>query len=155
MRVVFLDIDGVLNSSKLWERPYNESESPLHMLDEENVARLAKICKTAEAHIVISSSWRLAYGLADIRGYLKAKGLTPEIEHSNVLDKTPYLATRRRSDEIEAWLKGTLNRPESFVILDDDETADVEGRLVKTVFSEGGLLDEHVAKALEMFGVKD
>ena len=62
-------------------------------------------------------------------------------------------STWRRSagDEIASWLHG---RPEveSFVVLDDDsDMTAVQDRHVKTSF-DGGLLDEHVERAIQMLG---
>ena len=52
MKVVFLDIDGVLNSNRFWENCKNIDEE----IDDTAVARLAKIVNATNSIIVLSSS---------------------------------------------------------------------------------------------------
>lgn len=58
MKVIFLDVDGVLNSQDLFERCGEE----LVPIDEENIRYLKEIVDATGAQIVLSSSWR--YGWA-------------------------------------------------------------------------------------------
>ena len=53
MKVIFLDVDGVLND-QMWLHLLMDSE-----IDEVRVARLAEIVKATDAKIVLSSSWRV------------------------------------------------------------------------------------------------
>jgi hypothetical protein len=64
MKVIFLDIDGVLNSERLMNRRLSEGlkydcdEELYHNIDEIEVERLANFCKEYNVKIVLSSSWR-------------------------------------------------------------------------------------------------
>lgn len=65
MKVIFLDIDGVLNSERLMNRRIHEGfnydcdDETYHNIDEIEVRRLANFCEENNIKIVLSSSWRL------------------------------------------------------------------------------------------------
>jgi hypothetical protein len=63
MKVIFLDIDGVLNC----DRTPNPRKFP-YVVDRRLLARLKKLLKRTRAKVVLSSSWRL-----DPVGLLAAK----------------------------------------------------------------------------------
>ena len=60
MKVIFLDVDGVLNSQQLFEKCEDDQ---LISVDEDNIKNLKTIVDATGAKIVLSSSWR--YGWAD------------------------------------------------------------------------------------------
>ena len=62
MKVIFLDVDGVLNSQQLFEK---SEDAQLISVDEENIKNLKKIVDATGAKIVLSSSW--IYGWAEHR----------------------------------------------------------------------------------------
>lgn len=122
-KVIFLDIDGVLNNDK------HVPGTPV--IDESRVAYLAYVVASTNARIILSSSWKRAWLRFVQNGYhatgrydgdlellkklfdrydLVVDGYTPES------DSGPYA----RPHEIRAWL---LDHPNvtSFVILDDDD----------------------------------
>lgn len=141
-RVLFLDVDGVLNHAGLRER-WLETH---RVIDEECVARLKRIVDATGCEIVLSSTWRLHHdGRADVAFALKPYRL-------RLYDWTPDLrATVERWKEIRAWLDRPQNRDvTAFVILDDEQDADVDGRLVQTDFYNGGLRDEHVERCIAL-----
>src|SRR5579864_2263254 len=113
MRVIFLDIDGVLNTPNTWgKRPFGEAlERPL-------VERASQLVKDTDADVVISSTWGKIHSIGAIIGWLAAKGFEPT---NRIVDVTPDLENRAR--EIEAWL---FKRPNvtAWVALDDDTAAD-------------------------------
>lgn len=106
MKVIFLDIDGVLNN-------YN-SLSFCRGIDVKNMAVLKKILKESEAKIVISSYWRLS-GLDFVIEALKEYG----IDEADIIDMTPIIRYVARGYEIQAWLDEKGQDVSSFVILDD------------------------------------
>ena len=60
-KIVFLDIDGVLNSDAFADYMLMEDNVDIFnedMLDERAIAQLKKIVESAKAEIVLSSSWR-------------------------------------------------------------------------------------------------
>ncbi|RYE85652.1 MAG: hypothetical protein EOO75_16720, partial [Myxococcales bacterium] len=81
--VLFLDIDGVLNSAAWLGRfpgrcltlPGDAAE----MLDPEAVRRLERIRQATGCRVVVSSSWRHALPLAEIERLLRQHGL--RVEH--------------------------------------------------------------------------
>lgn len=97
-RVIFLDIDGVLNS-EAWLRKlddqhrqlgHNEPTRPKHettcecyrlenQIDRDAVARLNRLVAQTEAKIVISSSWRKLLDPPELHRVLAAHGLVAEI----------------------------------------------------------------------------
>jgi hypothetical protein len=115
MIIIFLDVDGVLNTNNSllkhgWDR-----------IDPDKVAHIAAIVKNTAAEIVISSTWRLnARDLSLVHAALAAEGL-------EIFDTTPEdLNAHARYVEIKAWLD---DYPEvtKFAIIDDDpDAADAE-----------------------------
>ena len=108
-RILFVDIDGVLNSVDSAER-FQTSD----ILDPSAVGFLRATTEKHEAEIVITSTWRLASGwLALVVGAFAEAGW----ENPPIIGATPELPGVRGS-EIAAWL--TENPTESFIIIDDD-----------------------------------
>lgn len=137
MKVIFLDIDGVLN-------PFS------HLSPEGNFSKIA--CKhlnallegCPEAKVVISSSWRHR-GLDVVKDVLKRNG----IDCDRVIGMTDETNHDDRGHHIERWLKD--HSVEKFVILDDDsDMTDKEyTKLVKTN-SWIGLTEKDVKLALDI-----
>jgi hypothetical protein len=148
MKVVFLDIDGVLVTYGSLRRSASGSHAKP---DRGCVVALNSVLQRTGAKIVVSSTWRLA-GLASIRQTLNEWGVRGE-----VIGITPNLTRKlgavfvstKRGDEISLWLASHPD-VDRFVILDDD--SDMNGlsdRLVKTNFTEG-LTGEHAHRAIAM-----
>ena len=136
MKVIFLDIDGVLN---VISQEHDEYGSLFHPKFVEN---LKTIIDQTDAKIVISSSWRKS-GLVIMQEMWKHRNLPGE-----VIDVTPTLKLQRgggiqfwndklnkhptqqvhgysipRGCEIDYWLRNEayhFDSVESYVILDDD-----------------------------------
>lgn len=141
MNVVFLDIDGCLNSRAFYDRV---GLIPHPWLDPEAIARLDRLCREADARIVLSSYWR---GDPRTDGWLYERGLTRGI----IVGQTPYCgATGNRGGEIAEWLVDTPLVVDRFVILDDgDDMDDLLPYLIQTDHATG-LLDCHVERAVKM-----
>lgn len=62
-KIIFLDIDGVLNTERQHDRCVNEGITPVdgfgYAFDPIAVANLKRIVEETGADIVISSSWKL------------------------------------------------------------------------------------------------
>jgi hypothetical protein len=157
---VFLDFDGVLNHAA-WFKTRRERRKPDDWrwddlsFDRVCVERLNRLLAQTAARVVVSSSWR--YG--DVRGG-RVVCKTPQWLESLlrrhgfnglVLDVTPILGGMR-GGEIRAWLDARAEPGAAFVILDDEDYAQLDGRLVQTDFTAGGLLDVHVDLAIRMLG---
>ncbi len=158
MKVVFLDIDGVLNSQRWFDAQENEGhvgfdpesdEMWLSMLDPECIARLNRVIAEHEAKVVISSSWRNLLEPERIHRLLAAKGFAGEVIGATTTSQG-LVPTRRtqRGDQIAHWLATATVA--SFVILDDDEDmVHLAPRHVKTTWSLG-LTEEDAARASEL-----
>jgi hypothetical protein len=146
MKIVFLDIDGVLNSKAYWMKIRGPGVDVDDKLDPEAIKRLNRIIAVSGARIVLSSTWRMGYvnDMPGLRQLFVDNGIA-----GDVIDITPIDA-RTRGEQIQDWLnkqeKGSI---ESFVIIDDDSDMGkrLSKRLIKTSF-EFGLLDEHVLAAI-------
>lgn len=138
--VVFLDIDGVLNSVASRKRyPAGDERK---FIDPDAVKRLNAIAEATGCVFVLSSMWRVGAGLVRTREMLAAAGFTGKI-----VDETPLLFRERR-DEIADWIEAE-HAGGPIAILDDEEVGDLAPRLVRTDF-ETGLLDEHVHRVVAL-----
>lgn len=112
MKIIFLDIDGVMNS---FNGIIKRGGQALRDLHEEHFEVLKWIIQQTNARIVISSTWRIGNTLEDLKEILN-----PHINSEIIIDKTPNLH-KERGNEIQAWLDNNSQFViESFVILDDD-----------------------------------
>ncbi len=154
MKVLFLDIDGVLNSHRT---AYAFGGFPFDVdkhrsrFDEVAIALVRNICTAAGAQIVLSSSWRTDKDWERIGASLNLP----------IVDRTPYLHPGPRGEEIAAWLSA---HPEvrCYAILDDDGDMLEEQipRFVQTTHEDGltfalatklaGLLDTTTSDALRI-----
>lgn len=145
IKVIFLDIDGVLVNSKSPTLPRIEN---LPAPDPVCVQALNRIVAATEAKIVISSSWRKGKHREDMECTFVHWNVPGEI-----IGITPGRLNQHRGTEIQAWLdfrKELFNDVESFVILDDDtDMLHLTTRLVRTSFSQG-LTEKHADLAIEM-----
>ncbi len=151
MKVIFLDIDGVLNSAA-YDRV--RDWRTLSAIDESRLPLLKEIADKTGAKIVLSSTWRCDWekdpALCREDGtYINQTFAKFGLE---VYDKTPYLGLcADRHGEIKKWLNE--NGADSFVILDDYRYnwAELSDNFVKTnPYRGAGLEEEHVRLAIEI-----
>ena len=136
MKVIFLDIDGVLNSQETIYRCRG-----VIGIDPYLVSIFNRIIFATDAEIVLSSSWRYHEDLC--------KEITQKV--MPFMDKTPRMPIRggseakERGKEVNAWLK---EHPEvtKYAILDDDSDFFDDQPLFKTTWAKG--ITEEVAKAV-------
>lgn len=147
LKLVFLDIDGVLNSRDWFtRRSKDNARSSLGDIDPDAASRVQRLCDETGASIVVSSTWRLLHKRLSLCDMFLAKGLT-----ARVLGVTPHLPTKDRGDEIQLWLDRTPKdrgwAVEGMVILDDDQDmVHLTPWLVRTPF-ETGFVDAHMLDA--------
>ena len=149
MRVLFLDIDEVLNSTNHQgtDIPWLERDSPAYdaqAIDAFHVKILNQITEATGALIVVSSSWRNAHPLNRLRQILRIAGVT-----GTVIGDTPIRVGERRYNEIQDWLDHV--QPDAYVILDDVDMGPLADHHVQTT-DEDGLLPEHVEAAIKILG---
>lgn len=156
-RLIFLDIDGVLNSGEFFraqhEAKNRSTESRIitvddrdeEMIDPAAVALLAELVQRSGAVMVLSSSWRIVRPLTKMRELLAGKGFPTPVP---LIDKTPNGPPRGK--EIQTWLDAHREPPSGIVILDDSsDMLHLQPWLVRTNFPDG-LRREHVEQALEV-----
>ena len=119
MKVIFLDIDGVLNSveSETWEYKWRGEIAYLYSMCPDLVENLNHILKATDAQIVLSSTWRKKYDtLEGLQGLLDKHGI-----QGTCAGRTGVLWTKR-GFEIKQWIDmfSVKRNVESYVILDDD-----------------------------------
>lgn len=153
MRIIFLDIDGVLNSTR-WLNSLGYLELyPREHMDPAAIAVLKAVVSRCPAKIVISSAWRKNHTLAQLVEMLKRNGcdaevigMTPDFFKLRYEEPFEKYANKlySRGDEIQAWLDQTHYTIDSFVILDDCE--DMVHLTDRTVFTDenDGLLWNHI-----------
>lgn len=119
MKVIFLDVDGVLNSGYTWnESVFNDGT----FLEEDKVKYLSEIYKFDNCLIVLSSSWRKYFtknGSDVVPQSRMGKLLSMLLNKYGmfIYDMTPKFGSRE--DEIIGWLVTHRGEFDSFLILDD------------------------------------
>lgn len=119
-KVIFLDIDGVLNTPeyqkkqfKKWKKGTGKTRDEFgYLFCPEAVNNLEYLVHVTGAKVVVSSSWRIK-GLDYLRQMFKHRNILVEI-----IDVTPELNSVDRGVEIQEWLSN--EEIERYVILDDD-----------------------------------
>jgi hypothetical protein len=105
MKVIFLDIDGVLNST----RTPNPRNFP-YIVDPKLLRRFKRVLARTRAKVVLSSTWRY-----DPAGRFSAK-------HWGIpfIDFTPDMPKKPRRNEIVAWLRDHPD-VDRFAVIDDED----------------------------------
>lgn len=127
MKVIFLDIDGVLNH-QAWYKNAKGIKGELKHFDPECVKRLNKITDSTDSKIVLSSTWRKGKTINDIYSLFEKVGITGElIGLTPVINFSNWNHSMFRGCEIQCWMeasKGKLGKKlqswNSYVIIDDD-----------------------------------
>lgn len=154
MNVIFLDIDGVLNTPRFQEIQIKNCECDGYEsqfnFDPICMRNLKEIVDKTDSYIVISSTWRYDYSHSENR-YMKEIinnlnlygikdriiGITPDLR-----DK--YNSMLIRGHEIKLWLEENSEKfnVERFVIIDDDnDMFDLIDNLAECDYQDG-LVDE-------------
>ncbi|MBQ1187020.1 MAG: hypothetical protein IIX54_04970 [Clostridia bacterium] len=153
MKIIFLDVDGVLNSEKY--KTESSANCDNGYIDLSRVKLVADIVNATNAKIVLISSlrvdWDKSLELCGNDGKYINKCFAEN--GLSIMDKTPYISFfTARKKEITFWLSSHQNEVESFVIIDDmlDGWEELNSRVVNTNPNGYGLEEEHVKKAIEL-----
>lgn len=159
-KVIFLDIDGVLNSGDnqcSYGFLKEDSGRDIYgdLFDDRCVRYLRAIIEKTGAYLVISSSWRHS-GMVKICQMWEDRKLpgkvidmtpfgryNPDTEHTEYVD---------RGDEIQQWIDSA--KPEKYVIIDDDSDM-LDSQLPYFVHTDGmlGITLDDAKKACKILGV--
>jgi hypothetical protein len=161
MKLIFLDIDGVLNTMDHLTSLISKGETPSdkygHLFDPVAVANLEEIIRRTGAKVVISSTWRMD-GINVMRKMFADREINAEI-----VGVTPDLSDDERfstrGDEIDVFLwkqDRTNKKVESYVIIDDD-TDFLHHQIPFFVHTNEdiGITTEDVEKAVRILGELD
>lgn len=146
MNIIFLDVDGVLNSMNKLIETYNETHKPhsgySYPFDEKCLKNLKLLVQETNSKIVITSTWR-----KDDEGRKTLlKALSKYKLDNNVIGHTPIL-NEIRGIEIKQFLANLKEIP-NFIILDDDsDMGELMPFLIKTN-RQVGLTYENVQEAI-------
>ena len=156
MKVIFLDVDGVLNSDEFFDNNKDNS-----YIDEKTVRLLKKAVEETGAKVVVSSSFRYTRSFGKVQEILLRNGIA--------FDKTPFL-DNERGKEIKQWIDEhskiskelkASSEVEDYVVLDDeifdDFDEEILSHLIKMEENEvrgfgKGLQEKDVDKIIERFG---
>lgn len=145
MKLIFLDVDGVLNCHHTKER----APSGVIGVDSQKVLLLRQIVQAAAAPIVLTSSWQ---GVSDrdfhyLCHCLGRHGLSLSSlsgSYGNWCNRGQVIRTAVQTLKPSAW-----------VVLDDDQFPDfkqyrIGSHLVQTSFYKNGLEPKHVKRAIKI-----
>jgi hypothetical protein len=139
VRVLFLDIDGVLNRTGFQPA---ETLGLRSWIEPELAGRLCEVLRATNAEIVLASDWRLNRELQELRDELHAAGIDVSLRGA-----TPELEGQPRWREVEAWMVEHNLAREAMVIIDDKyDMGPLSARFVRVSPLNG--LDDQAAQAI-------
>lgn len=149
MKVLFLDIDGVVNKQDNFKHSKGTTPYPV---DSYCAFLVARIVSATDCQVVLSSSWRNYPDAVKIvsSSIVPLLSSTPNLYYDY---DPPIIARGRewnkaiRGDEINKWLDDH-HTVKKYAILDDDEDFHDNQPLFQTNFKEG-LTDEIARKVIE------
>lgn len=169
--VIFLDIDGVLNSKKYCTEMFEKTRcckledlkpnSLIREMDAEIIQRVARLASETDSSVVLSSSWKHMWDDSVSNGLAKADmQLMFETFGLHVEDEaTPNAKSENRPIEIKMFLDAH-KEVKRWVSLDDDYfpyeyvRAGLPKNLVRTKYDNGdkygGFTSEYYDKAYEI-----
>lgn len=151
MKVIFLDVDGVLNHIRC-----NELCGICIGILDSKVKLLKQIVDETGALIVLSSTWRYHWTRPDEMQLEDSEYLNNKFQNQDlfIFDKTKdYVKGADRGGEIKEWL--SRNKVSKWIVIDDEIFADFEclgiiEHLIKTDFYKSGLEQSHVDIAIKL-----
>jgi hypothetical protein len=153
MNLIFLDIDGVLNSGEFVIKiftlklpRYDQYGNKINVVDSDMVKRLNTIILETNSKIVLSSCWR-SEGIDNMKWYFSQWGIDPDL----LIDVTPPNRGTHRGWQIQEWLDTNyimMREFHNFIIIDDGEDmVHLKPHLIQTNYQHG-LQDIHVERAI-------
>jgi len=155
MKLIFLDVDGVLNiMSSSYTTSYFKPDGSVRYIEDHLVQRLNFLIEETDSYIVISSSWRL--DMEDLKVQLEKSNFK---YWNRVVGQTDY-NNKHRGEQIMDFLE-PYNDISHYVVL-EDEIIDVHGdkctavpldNIVEVDF-KNGLSHQDIEKAKSILGDK-
>jgi hypothetical protein len=152
MRIIFLDVDGVLNSTDYIRELDGLFDDPKYQMNPVAVARLNRITDATGAKIVVSSTWRLAFKhqpdpIRLLKNCMACYNITGE-----VIGMTGQEPGDRRF-EIQTWLNEHPD-VDSYIIFDDGLIEGHSKHFIRTNL-EIGLQDSDVELAIKLLSTNN
>ena len=152
MNIIFLDVDGVLNSINKLIEVYKETQKPhsgySYPFDERCLRNLQTLVEKTNSKLVVTSTWRKhRKGKETLLNELRKYGLDKE-----VIGYTPVLLDGKRGKEIKEYLSTLEHRPK-FVILDDDVDMEELMPFLIKINMQTGLTYEDVQNAIKKLSI--
>jgi hypothetical protein len=127
MKVIFLDIDGVLVTGDYWKQLELENktardEDHHHLFSPSCVANLEKLIEETDAKIIVSSTWRWL-GEDKLIEIFKRRGVTGDIIGITSLERMKengIYSGESRGRQIQEYIEENKDDIENYVIIDDD-----------------------------------
>ena len=141
MKIVFLDIDGVLNGHEWIHRQGGRRINP------KPASHLNILLARTGAKVVISSTWRswVNRGWMTVEGFgamLRSHGIDAE-----VVDVLPRGTTSERDHQIRDWVRQHKDEIESYVAIDD---LDLKGVPLVRTRPDRGMTAKNITDAVKM-----
>lgn len=151
--LILLDIDGVLVPANSWREPEFMADG-FPMFNSRSVKALQRILSETNASVLLTTSHKTKYNVAQWRDLLKSRGIEPRRAQRLT---TNSLQTSRK-DEILQWYEKKHVANEEFVIIDDDKRLNdlpenIKNNLVLTSPSVG-LTDDLADEAISILHMR-
>lgn len=158
-KLIFLDIDGVLNHAGINEK----IKGCIGILDSK-LELLKEIVSATDATIILTSTWKHDWEKDAPYDMLNPYGQYMIDKFNNhglrIEDKTTDTSTPLRGAGIQAYIETHNLQDANYVIIDDDMfdfSQEQKARLIKTSFYSlnGGLQNKHLKQAIAILNKED
>ena len=158
MKVIFLDIDGVLVTRNSIKYQYLNFPDDTSIRFSKNAVRnLNKLIRLTKAKIVISSTWRLFHSLEGLQNIFTKQKIKAKIISTTSIERAPVEEDIPRGQKIADWLS-QHPEVEKYVIIDDDVQADCiqfhPFNCVETFYKRGFSPEDRFNEALAILNEK-
>ena len=152
MKIIFLDVDGVLNSaeyrSQLGMQYFSE------IIDRQKMPLLKRIVEETDAQIVLSSTWRKFWNPREKQQDSAGQYFADLFREYGlwIHSKTPVIERAGRNEEIQAWLE-RYPYVDGYVILDDKDfgwSDALRAHFVQTDLNGDGQEEIQVQQAIDV-----
>lgn len=148
LKILFLDIDGVINSTRTAVASgigYPHDLDRMDLFDVTALGLIRKVCALGNVSVVLSSTWRLHFGHHEVANALDLP----------IIGSTANLR-KERGHEIHKWLEENKDRVECYAIVDDDsDMLPYQMRHFCQTDCDNGLMWKDYLKLANLLGIED
>lgn len=144
MKIVFLDIDGVIlpvgalkevDVPDLFKDPFPHLDLMASRVSQEAVAKVRELCEETGAKLVLISSWRRFFPREFNRAFLKKIGLM-DLFHKDWSAGLKF--SSEKMHDVGFWLDDHKRVGDNYIVIDDDMRAyAIEDKIVRPVSNVG------------------